>query len=176
MIFAFGFSQVDSRAQESPSEEAALRAVVESYFAAYGKKDLAGVVALWSEKSPNLTAYRQSLQQQFTNEDLSYGSPTVSRVKVENERASLRVTIALASINLKSQQKSDRQLILSFELVKEAGAWKVWRSASAAEDLAEALVKASSQTEQAALLAEERELVTTELGRALLAQGRRLYY
>jgi tetratricopeptide (TPR) repeat protein len=60
-------------------------------------------------------------------------------------------------------------------LVKEAGAWKVWRSASAAEDLAEALVKAGSQTERAALLAEEGELAPAELGRALLAQGRRLY-
>src|SRR5262249_52510735 len=55
-LSAFGIFQVDSRAQGSTSEqfeEAALRAVTEKYFAAYGKKDLAGVVALWSEKSPH---------------------------------------------------------------------------------------------------------------------------
>jgi CHAT domain-containing protein/Tfp pilus assembly protein PilF len=176
-ISVLDFVQIDSRAQSAastPSEEAALRAVVESYYVACGKKDLAGVIALWSEKSPNLAAYRQTLQQQFASEDLSYGSPAVWLVKVENERASLRVTIALTSINLKSQQKSDRRLILSFELVKEGGAWKVWRSASAAEDLAEALVKADSQTERAELLTEERELVTAELWQALLTQGRRL--
>src|SRR5215813_3612188 len=158
-----------------PSEEAALRAVVESYYAACGKKDLVGVVALWSEKSPNLAAYRQSLERQFASEDLNYGSPAVSRVKVENERASLRARIALTSINLKSQQKSERRLIISFELVKEGGAWKVWRCASAAEDLTEALVKAGSQPEREALLTGERELVTAELGQALLAKGRRLF-
>jgi CHAT domain-containing protein/tetratricopeptide (TPR) repeat protein len=177
-ISVFDFIQIDSRAQSAAStssEEAALRAVVESYYAACGKKDLAGVMALWSEKSPNLAAYRQTLQQQFASEDKSYGSPAVSRVKVENEKANLRATIALTLINLKSQQKSERRLILSFELVKEGGAWKVWRSASAVEDLAEALAKAGGQTERAALLAEERELFTVELGQALLAQGQRLY-
>jgi CHAT domain-containing protein/Tfp pilus assembly protein PilF len=178
-ISIFDFVRIDSRAQSAApaqSEEAALRAVLENYFAACGKKDLAGVMALWSEKSPNLAAYRQNLEQQFTSEDLSYGSLTVSQVKVEKERAKLRATIALTSINLKSQQKSERRLILNFELVKEAGAWKVWRSASAAEDLAEAVVKAGSQTERAALLAEEREPASAELARALVAQGRRLYF
>jgi tetratricopeptide (TPR) repeat protein len=176
-ISIFDFVQIDSRAQSAApaqSEDADLRAVVESYFAACGKKDLAGVVALWSERSPNLATYKQSLEQQFTSEDVSYGGPAVSRVKVENEKANLRATIALTSINLKSQQKSERRLILSFELVKEGGAWKVWRSASAAEDLAETLVKAGSETERAALLTEEKELLTAELGQALLTQGRRL--
>src|SRR5262249_18819038 len=93
---AFGFPQVDSRTQDSAPgqlEESALRAEVEKYFDAYGRKNLAGVVALWSEKSPNLAAYKQSLQQQFTSEDLSFDSPAISRVKVESEKASLRVTI-----------------------------------------------------------------------------------
>jgi hypothetical protein len=123
-LSVFDFIPTDSRAQSAastPSEEAALRAVVESYYSACGKKGLAGVVALWSEKSPNLATYKKSLEQQFMSEELTYGSPAVSRVKVENERANLRVTIALTSINFKSQQKSERRLILNFELVKEGG-------------------------------------------------------
>jgi CHAT domain-containing protein/tetratricopeptide (TPR) repeat protein len=129
-------------------------------------------VALWSDRSPNLAAHKQSLQQLFASEELSDGHPVISRVKVEDEKASLRATIARNSINLKNRQKSERRLIINFELVKEAGGWKVWRYALAAEDLAEALVKTGSKTERAALLTEERELVTGELGRALLAQGR----
>ena len=178
-ISIFDFVRSDSRAQSAASTqsaEAALRALVENYFAACGKKDLAGVVALWSEKSPNLAAYRQNLGQQFTSEDLSYGNLAVSQVKVENERASLRATFALTSINIKSRQKSERRLTLDFVLVKEGGAWKVWGCVFPAEDLAEALVKAGSRTERAALLAEKRELATGELGRALVGQGRRLYF
>jgi CHAT domain-containing protein/tetratricopeptide (TPR) repeat protein len=173
----FGLPQGDSRAQgksSAPFEEAALRFVVERYFSAYGKKDLAGVVALWSERSPDLATHRQRLQQQFTNEDLSFGSPAISRVKAESEKAGLRVTIALTSINLKSQQKSEQRLVSNFELVKEGVEWKVWRYATAAEDLAVALVKANTEAEREGLLAEGKELATTELGRALLTQGEQL--
>src|SRR5262245_3954931 len=171
---AFAFVQVNSRAQSvasASSEDDDLRSVVEKYFVACSKKDLAGVVALWSEKSPNLAPFKQSLQQQFANEELHHGSPAITRVKVEKDRASLRAAITQTSINLKNQQQSDRRLIVNFELVKEAGAWKVWRCAPAAEDLAGALVKMDGQTERMKLLAQEKELATVELGRALLTQG-----
>src|SRR5262245_41920528 len=179
MMFALslstlGFPQVDSQAQGS-FEETALRALVEKYFSAYGKKDLAGVVALWSEKAPGLATYKQRLQQQFTSEDLSFGSPAISRVKVEGEKASLRVTIALTSTNLKSQRKSEQLLANNLELIKEGAEWKVWRYASATEELATALVKADTKAEREGLLAEEKDLVRIELARALLAQGIRLY-
>ncbi|HKX30380.1 MAG TPA: CHAT domain-containing tetratricopeptide repeat protein [Blastocatellia bacterium] len=176
-LLIFNFVLVGSRAQDAqnaPSEESALRAVVESYFAAYGHKDLAGVLALWNEKSPNLAAYKQNLQQQFANEDLRFGSPAFSRIKIENEQASLRVTIAVTSINLKTKQQNDLPSIRSFEFVKEAKIWKVWRSAPAADDLAEALAKTGSPTERTTLLTEEKELVTAELGPALHAKGQRL--
>src|SRR5262245_58932746 len=87
---AFAFAHVNSRAQSAASasaEEDGLRSVVVKCFVAYSKKDLAGAVALWSEKSPNLAPFKQSLQQQFTNEELHHGSPAITRVKVEKDRA-----------------------------------------------------------------------------------------
>jgi CHAT domain-containing protein/Tfp pilus assembly protein PilF len=158
----------------APFEEASLRVVVEEYFSAYGRKDLAGVVALWSENSPSLAAYKQSLERQFTSEDLSFGRSAISRVKVESEKASLRVTIALTSVNRKNQQKSEQRLVRIFEFIREGKQWKVWRYAPAAEDLAGALAKAVNEAERAGLLAEEKELVGVELGRALLSQGQQL--
>jgi CHAT domain-containing protein/Tfp pilus assembly protein PilF len=183
LIHAFCLSvlvllQVNSRAQSAataPSEAAALRAVIESYFSAYGKKDLAGLVALWSEKSPELATYKQRLQQQLTNEELSFGNPVISLVKVEGEKASLRVTIGLTSIEVKGGQKREQRLASNIELVKEGGEWKIWRYASATEELAAALVKADTEVEREGLLAEEKELVRIELGHALLAQVTQLY-
>ena len=140
----------------------------------YGKKDLAGVVALWSENSPSLATYKQSLERQLTLEDLSFGPSEISSVKVEGGKASLRVTIALTSINRKNQQKSEQRLVRIFEFIREGQQWKIWRYAPAAEDLARALAKADNEAERAGLLAEEKELVGVELGRALLAQGRQL--
>src|SRR5215510_12742956 len=140
-IFVFNLVRIDSCAQSAASaapEDAALGVAVESYFAACDRKDLAGAVALWSGRSPNLAAHKQSLQQLFGSEEWSYGHPAISQVKVEDEKASLRATIARTPINLKNRQKSEQRLIINFELVKEAGGWKVWRYAPAAEDLAEA--------------------------------------
>src|SRR5215468_5822443 len=161
-------------ASSAPFEEASLQVVVEEYFSAYGKKDLAGVVALWSESSPSLAAYKQSLERQFTSEDLSFGRSAISRVKVEGGKASLRVTITLTSVNRKNQQKSEQRLVRIFEFIREGKQWKVWRYAPAAEDLARALAKADNKAERAGLLAEEKELVGVELGRALLTQGQQL--
>jgi CHAT domain-containing protein/tetratricopeptide (TPR) repeat protein len=183
LALSLSFSQTALGQSQSPSslpdshpslEEAALRAVIDKYFSAFGKKDLAGIVALWNEKSPEFATYKQRLQQQFANEDLGFGSPVISRVKVEGEKASLRVTIALTSINLRSRQKSEQRLVSNFELVKKGADWKVWRYVLAAEDLAEALGKADTEAEREGLLAEEKELVTVELGQALLTQGQKL--
>jgi CHAT domain-containing protein/tetratricopeptide (TPR) repeat protein len=174
---AFAFVQVNSRAQSAASassEEDGLRSVVEKCFVACSKKDLAGVVSLWSEKSPNLASFKQSLQQQFTNEELNNGSPAITQVRVEKERAFLQARVAQTSINLNSRRQSDRRLIVNFEFVKESGAWKVWRCASAAEDLAGALAKMNSQTDRVKTLEQEKELASVELGQALLTQGERL--
>lgn len=66
--------------------------------------------------------------------------PTISRVKVEEEQASLRATVKLTAIDVKSTQEREQQIVRNFVLVREAGSWKVWRSALAENDLAEALV------------------------------------
>jgi CHAT domain-containing protein len=176
-LAAINLGQADSHIQSrttAQSEEAILRVVVDRYLAAYGKKDLAGITALWGEGSPNLALHKESLLKQFAVEDLNFGRPAISRVKVEGDTASLRMTAALTSIDLKSQRRTEQRLTRNIEFVKQGGEWRLWRYASATEDLATAIIKADSEAEQAKLLAEEKELVTAELGRALLMQGERL--
>jgi CHAT domain-containing protein/Flp pilus assembly protein TadD len=158
-------------AAAAQAEEASLRAVVEKFFAAYGKKDLAGMMALWSEKSPDLAVYKKTVEQQFATDDFSFSNPMVSRVKVEGDKASLRVTVDLTAINLQSKQSRQERMVRNFGFVKEGSEWKVWRYVSAANDLAEALVRTKTEAERAVLLAEEKELVTRELLRALSTQA-----
>jgi tetratricopeptide (TPR) repeat protein len=176
MCFAsFGLAQGALNATAVQTEEAALRAVVEKFYVAYGKKDLAGVMALWSEKSPDSATAKQALQQQFANEDYTFGSPVISRVRMEGEKVSLRVMVDFTAINLQNKQSRKGQMVRNFGLVKESGEWKVWRYVPAVDELAEALVKAKSEAERKASLAEEKELMTAELVRALNRQGNRFY-
>src|SRR6266545_3958522 len=160
---------------QNSSDQEALRALVEKYFALYAAKDLDGLMGLWSEKSPDRSSLKQNLERQFATESYSLSLPTISRVKAEEDKVSLRATARLTVIGLKSNQKRELQLARNFALVWEEKKWKVWRCATAEEDLAEALVKVESEAERAKLLAEEKELVTAELVRAMIGQGYRLY-
>jgi CHAT domain-containing protein/Tfp pilus assembly protein PilF len=157
------------------AEEAALRAVVEKFFAAYGKKDLAGMMALWSEKSPDLATFKRTMQQQFAAEDYAFDSPVISRIKAEGEKVSLRATVELNVINLQNQQRRQERMVCNSVFIKEGIEWKVWRYVPAVNDLAEELVKAKSEAERAGLLMKEKELLTAELVRALLTQGHRFF-
>jgi tetratricopeptide (TPR) repeat protein len=64
-------------------------------------------------------------------------------------------------------------MMRTLHCVKEAGAWKVWREASAYDELAAALAVAKSDQEREALLAEEKDLASAELSQALHAKARR---
>ena len=155
------------------SDESAVRAMAEMYFALYAAKDIDGLLNLWSKKSPDYASLKQNLQRQFAAEDSSFGSPTISRVKVEADQASLRATVNAAITELKSNHRRELQIVRNFVFVRESGKWKVWRYVSAGNDLAEALVQAKTEAERSGLLAEERELVTVELVRAVIDQGNR---
>ena len=155
--------------------ESDLRAVVEKYFALYAGKDLEGLMGLWSERSPDHASFKQSLQGQFAAENYSFSLPAISRLKVEGARASLRATVNLMAINLKNNQKREQRIARNFVLVSEDGKWKVWRSAPAENDLAEALAKSKTEAEREGLLADEKELAPSELALALCDQGDRFY-
>jgi CHAT domain-containing protein/Tfp pilus assembly protein PilF len=156
------------------AEEAVVRALVEKYFRLYGEENLAALLSLWSVKSPDLAALKASLQRQFAVEDLSCSEPIISRLRLESEKVSLRATTRLTAVNRKSNQKQEQRMVRNFTLVREDGQWKVWGVRPAEEELAEALVKAGSEAQRAELLAEEKELVTADLARALNHQGDRL--
>jgi CHAT domain-containing protein len=160
-------------ASPSPLPGSPERDVVAQYFARYAAEDLDGVISLWSEKSPDYSTLRQRLQSQFAAEDCSIGDPVISRLREEGEKASLRASVTHTAFAPKSSQRRERRAAHNFAFILEDGRWKVWRSTLAEDDLAEALAEAASEAERTRLLAEEKELLTAELARALNRHGDR---
>src|SRR5215813_10922666 len=153
------------------SAESAVRAVVEKYFTFYAAKDLDGLMSLWSRQSPDYVATRQALEKQFATEDAKFGRLTISRLKVEDKRASLRLAVELTVVGRQGKLSSYEARNLS--LVCEADGWKLWQNALSLNELAAALDKAATRDERAKLLAEEKELVNVELVKALNHLGAR---
>src|SRR5262249_25288330 len=78
---------------------------------------------------------------------------------------------AVSEVDQKTRQSQKSHWARDFSRVKEEGVWKIWHYAPAAEGLAAALAAAKTEAERGALLTAEKELVTTELRQALVAQG-----
>lgn len=159
------------------ADESALRALLERFFAAYQKKDMAGLTTLWSKAAPDSAAGEQEMRRTLDNEEIRLNRLAVPDVRVEGDKASARVVADLSAVDAKPGAGATGRGRKSyvFHFVREGGEWKIWRYVSGEEDLAEGLVGAKTEAERRALLEERRESVSGGLVKELLKQGRGLY-
>src|SRR5215468_5955628 len=157
-------------ASHQSSAESAARAVVEKYFALYAAKDLDGMMSLWSQQSPDLESRKQAIRKLFTDYDkIEVKSLVIRSVTIEGEKARLRVDVEVNGVETKTGKPAagfglPKQVM---ECVEENGGWRVWREESVFENLAAALAAAATEKERDALLADEKDLWSAELTRAL---------
>src|SRR5690348_2726365 len=72
------------------ADEALLRALTEKFFAAYQQKDLDGLMRLWSAKSPDLAASKQSFEQSLAAvERIELKSLTIGKLTVDGDKANV---------------------------------------------------------------------------------------
>jgi CHAT domain-containing protein/Tfp pilus assembly protein PilF len=165
---------VNARAQNG--DQAAVRRVVEQLFAALQREDLPGVMALWSEKSPDLNANRESTQQTFANyRSVEVKSLNFNKITIEADTAIVQVVAEM--ILLKEQAGSSATTVQArrkIQMVRENGSWKVWKFSAAEAELAAALIATKTPEEGAALLAAQPEMITTDLVNALIKQAKEL--
>ncbi len=171
-------AQDESRTRSTaPSDDAALRALVEEFYGSYAKKDLDGFLQLWSARSPELAARREAMQKLFADhEKIEVKGLVIRKMAVEQEKAKLRIELEMSAIEVKTSKPAAGlgKMVRALECIKEDGAWKVWREALAEEDLANALALLKTDDERSALLAAEKELVTERLVREINRQGNSL--
>ena len=94
------FMPLASPAQSA--DETALRQLVERFFAAYQSGDIGGLMALWSEKSPNFAAAKQTFQQTFEANKLELKSLTFGRIVLEGGTGSVSVTANIIAVKIKN--------------------------------------------------------------------------
>jgi CHAT domain-containing protein/tetratricopeptide (TPR) repeat protein len=167
-LSTFGNAQTD--------EQANVRRVVDQFFAAFQQKDLSSVMGLWSEKSPDLNAGRQIMQQTFaTYRTIEIKDLQLNRITVETNNATIQVTFDLNGVSTQADvATTSLHTIRMIHLVKETGNWKVWKYLSREDELAEALITVTTPEQQSALLNAQPELVTPELVAALTKQAKQL--
>lgn len=160
--------------QQAPaSADPALAAAVHRFFELQEKEDVEGYLALWSASAqrPQVLGLRYI----FDNGDDKFSDIAITRIVPSGNRVRVRVSAQRARTIPSSVpdvpprvMTSPLQVALTFE--KENGEWKLIREGNAADDLAGAMVDASTSEEREALLASEPEL----MGRQLLSAFARL--
>lgn len=169
---------IAAHANPQTSDEAALRSLTGKYFAAFAAEDANSLAQLWSEKSPDFEPAIKSIKGVFAALDhIEARDLRIVKSGVEGERARALVALELAAVVAQTGApypgwgKGHRVL----EFVKEGGVWKVWREASAEDELATLYVKAAKEDEREALLKQSPELVNEDLARRLWRRGHSLY-
>ncbi len=156
------------------SEDAALHALVEQYIAAYAKKDLNGMMVLWSPNSPELNPRRKELETYFAeNDKIAFAHVEIHPASGRGEKVRLRVSVEISAVDAKTGKTSvgSGKVERVFEFVKETGSWKVWREKDAFDDFAEGLVEETNESARTALLKNRGDLATPPLVRALYKLG-----
>jgi tetratricopeptide (TPR) repeat protein len=163
-------------AAKNSDDESSLRALAEAFLGAWAARDLDGFLLLWSAQSPELEARRKETQKLFAgSERIELRGLAIRAVKMDGGQARVRLEADALVIEAGTgkEKAGYGKMMRTLHCVKEAGAWKVWREASAYDELAAALAVAKSDQEREALLAEEKDLASAELSQALHAKARR---
>jgi CHAT domain-containing protein/tetratricopeptide (TPR) repeat protein len=160
---------------QSAGDDAAVQVLVEKFFDLYQKRDLDGLMGLWSEKSPDFATSRQRFQQTFAASRIQLKNVSIRKADINKDGATVRAIAEVNAEDVKTGKTVNGFGVMNrtFQLVMEGGGWKVWKYSASEEGLAGDLLAAKTEDERKAMLAAQRELVTDELVRALLSEGRR---
>ncbi|MDQ3010366.1 MAG: CHAT domain-containing protein [Acidobacteriota bacterium] len=157
------------------SDEATLRAIVGKYYEAYTRNDWEAFSRLWHERSPALAARANIWQQQAANFDFKFTEPVISRLKIINDLATLRVAVRRTMTQKNSATRNITEVRAELSFLRVNGEWKLLDEASAVGELLNALTGARTDDERRLLLDEDKELVTRELLFMLNSQSDRAY-
>ncbi|HYY97966.1 MAG TPA: CHAT domain-containing protein [Pyrinomonadaceae bacterium] len=135
-------------------------------------------MALWSKESPDRVAGEQSLRRTFAeNEQIQVRGLSAIEVRVDGGKALARVVVEASAVDAKTGAAAAGfgRMSRVLQLVKEKGGWKVWRYASAEEELAGELVAAGTREERRALLEARGVPLTPTLTREIIMRAAGLY-
>jgi tetratricopeptide (TPR) repeat protein len=149
------------------ADQAAIRLVIDAYFAAYAREDIAAGRALCHPASVECRSKANVASFTFQTEDAAFANLRVARWGVGRDGPMARVLVDATITDTRRKQVEVRPWTRNFTFRLEAGEWKVWREASAVDDLALDLSRLTSLPEQLALLDQDPDLMTEELRVAL---------
>lgn len=156
--------------------EMAVRQLVREFFAAYQRRDAGALMSFWSTAAPEREAAGKSFQQSFdASEKIEVKGLDILNVEVKGNEARMEVAVEIVSTMAGQPAERVEKLERVLRLVLEKDVWKLWRYASAEQELATELFQLKTEEERKALLSEKKRLLNGDLLHALFREGQGLY-
>jgi CHAT domain-containing protein len=164
-------AQTDSTAQ--------LNAFVLKAYNAYQQKDQQTLLSLHSESSPYFAQFREMISKDFSRrQNVRSDRKLIRAIKadVQADKATLRLAVNMDFRDIETGREAEGfpEWDHTLYLVKEQGAWKLWRFTDTAEEFAGLYLKATTDDERASIIANGQPATSgflkslEEVGRALL--------
>ncbi|HLN02965.1 MAG TPA: CHAT domain-containing protein [Bryobacteraceae bacterium] len=154
-------------------DEAGIHLLAQKLRSAYGAKDLDAILSLWSDSSPQRAAARDATQKLLSaGSGVEIRESTVRAPEFDGDHARLRIEREITALAPVTKTPGNGKKSLVLECVREQGEWKIWKETPATEDLAGRLAKTTTDKDQADLLADNEDLIGSELALALIDRGR----
>jgi len=163
--------QEGDRAPVPTADEAAIRDLGQKAFVAYQQGDASTFLSLFSTRSPALADFRMDVQRDHGK--IKAEGLEIGRIEITGDTATARVSYEQSSVKGDSEEPdfTSGKRFHTYQLVREAGAWKLWDESNDLGELAESLITAKSEEERDRLLAKNASLVTAALADRLVHAG-----
>ncbi|HZS44850.1 MAG TPA: CHAT domain-containing tetratricopeptide repeat protein [Blastocatellia bacterium] len=140
----------------SPADDAALRQLIGDLMATYTNRDAVKHMQLWSDKSPQYAAQKQTVEQTFKKlEKIEVKSMDVRTVAVDGDNATVIFISDMYPID-RTGRPLDGLLLHYTKVfcVKEAGQWKLMRSVNPSPEFADAITATKTRQEWKKVMAD----------------------
>src|SRR2546421_471148 len=148
-------------------------------YTAYQQKDQQTLLSLHSESSPYFAEFREMISKDFSRrQNVRSDRKLIRAIKtdVQADKATLRLVVNMDFRDIETGRKAEGfpEWDHTLYLVKEQGAWKLWRFTDTAEEFARLYLKATTDDERASLITKAQPATSgflkslEEVGRALL--------
>lgn len=158
-----------------PADTGAIRLVLEQYLAAHASGDAASLAALWHPSSPRAAIENAVAEAQFKTQGFSFSGLRVVRWSVTGDETTALVSVDARTVDRKTERTTDSNWLRYFTFRRLEGAWRIWQTTSAVDDLATALDRAATDEERIVLLDADPDLVSEALRAAVSRKASAAY-
>src|SRR5216684_2868372 len=157
-----------SLAFAAPGDTANIQSLVREFMSAYANRDVAGCMALWSPRSPDIAVQRKMLEDRFSIFDsLKVDKLVFAPLEEENGLISIRVRTNIRGTGKRFRFGMTFQTGSIFQFVREEGRWKFWVTLSIDQRLFEAISTTSDGSDREKLLNDNHDWLSVDLVRLL---------